>query len=177
MAQLIKTGAKGEQVTSLQNNLKKLGFELDADGHFGPATKDAVEELQAIFGYNVDGIVGDATLKLIEQQAGLGFNVTAPDAITRGLQAQGKAQGEGPTAGRLLKKGTEGGDVRYLQRKLVALGYTNIQIDGKFGKGTEDAVRALQQAFNYNVDGDVGEATNKLIYQQLGYGWRADKVA
>lgn len=174
MAQLIKTGAQGEQVTALQNNLQKLGFTLDADGHFGPATKGAVEDLQAIFGYNVDGIVGDATQKLIDQQLGLGFSATAPDAIKRGLDAQGKG-GQGPAPARLLKRGTEGADVRYLQRALVALGYS-LGIDGKFGDATDKAVRALQQAFGYTVDGIAGEGTFKLIYQQLGYGWRADKA-
>src|SRR5690349_18090436 len=101
MAQLIKPGTQGEQVTALQNNLKKLGFEVNADGIFGPATRAAVEDLQALFGYDVDGVVGDATLKLIEQQAGLGFNVTAADAVKRGLTAQGKS--EGPELTQTLK--------------------------------------------------------------------------
>jgi len=174
MAQLIKPGTQGEQVTTLQNNLKKLGFEVNADGIFGPATRAAVEELQALFGYDVDGVVGDATLKLIEQQAGVGFNVTAPDAVKRGLAAQGKS--EGPELTQTLKRGSEGPEVRYLQRRLQALGYS-VAADGKYGEGTEQAVKSLQQAFGYDVDGKVGKATNMLTYQQIGYGWRSDKVA
>lgn len=175
MATLIKPGSQGEQVTALQNNLKTLGFELNADGIYGPASRAAVEELQALFGYDVDGVVGDATLKLVEQQAGLGFNVTAPDAVKRGLAAQGKT--EGPELTQTLKSGSEGPEVRYLQRRLQALGYTTVKADGKFGPATEQAVKGLQQAFGYDVDGKVGKATNMLTYQQIGYGWRSDNVA
>lgn len=171
MAQLIKPGSQGELVTSLQTQLKGLGFELNVDGHFGPATRSAVEDVQSLFGYDVDGIAGDATQKLISQQTELGFKLGEPDAVKRGLNAQGSAA----TIQRTLKKGTEGADVRYLQRRLSALGY-QVSIDGKFGPGTETAVRAVQTAFKYDVDGIVGEATHKLLNQQIGYGFRADKA-
>jgi len=170
MPQLIKPGSQGELVTSLQTQLKELGFELTIDGHFGPATRSAVEDLQMLFGYDVDGVAGDATQKLVAQQSELGFKLSEPDAVKRGLNAQGTA----PAVKRTLKPGAEGADVRYLQRRLSALGY-QVSTDGKFGPGTETAVRALQTAFGYDVDGIVGEATNKLLNQQIGYGFRADK--
>jgi peptidoglycan hydrolase-like protein with peptidoglycan-binding domain len=170
MAQLIKPGSQGELVTGLQTQLKGLGFEVNVDGIFGPSTRSAVEDLQALFGYDVDGIAGDATQKLITQQAELGFSLSAPDAIKRGLNAQNGAGGLATT----LKKGSEGPAVRYLQRRLSALGY-QVSVDGKYGPGTEQAVRALQTAFGYDVDGIVGEATHKLVNQQIGYGFRADK--
>jgi peptidoglycan DL-endopeptidase CwlO len=170
MTTLIKPGTQGEQVTSLQTKLQSLGFDVKVDGHFGPGTRAAVEDLQALFGYDVDGVVGDGTLKLIEQQAGLGFSLSAPDAVKRGLSAQG---GNAAPAKRVLQSGMEGPDVRYLQRRLLALGYV-VDVDGKFGAGTEKAVRALQQQFGYDVDGIVGEATHKLANQQIGYDFRAD---
>lgn len=172
MTQLIKPGTQGEQVTALQNKLAAIGFSVKADGIFGPGTRAAVEDLQSVFGYDVDGVVGEGTSKLIEQQAGLGFNLSAPDAIKRGLQAQGSTPAP---LKRTLKKGSEGPDVRYLQRRLTALGYT-VAVDGKYGEGTEKAVRALQQQFGYDLDGVVGEATHKLLNQQIGYDFRADKA-
>ena len=77
MATLIKTGAKGDQVIALQNKLTQLGFAVNPDGAFGPITTAAVEELQSMFGYNVDGVVGDATLKLIDAQIGFGWKLDA----------------------------------------------------------------------------------------------------
>ncbi|HVZ31954.1 MAG TPA: peptidoglycan-binding domain-containing protein [Polyangiaceae bacterium] len=73
----LKDGSKGDEVRALQANLKKLGFELEADGIFGPRTQHAIITLQTIFGYDVDGLAGPATLKLIEQQSGYGWNLIA----------------------------------------------------------------------------------------------------
>lgn len=71
----------------------------------------------------------------------------------------------------VLKKGSKGSDVRALQEDLKQLGY-NIAVDGDFGPGTDDAVRHLQKAFGYTVDGVVGDGTRFLITQQKGYGWK-----
>jgi peptidoglycan hydrolase-like protein with peptidoglycan-binding domain len=176
MATLLKHGAKGDQVVELQNKLAKLGFNLNPDGQYGPATEAAIKDLQSIFGYDVDGIVGDATLKLIDQQAGYGWNATQPEAIKRGLEAQGKKGKDGTSlAGaelaRTLKRGVEGPDVSYLQRRLQSLGFT-LTLDGKFGPATEDAIKKLQAANHYDADGIVGPATHHLINQQIGLGWR-----
>lgn len=175
MATLIKTGAKGDQVIALQNKLTQLGFAVNPDGAFGPATASAVEELQTMFGYDVDGIVGDATLKLIDTQIGFGWKVDAEGAVKRALEAQAKKTDKGALAGaalrRTLKRGLEGADVKYAQRRLNALGF-QVAVDGKYGENTEQAVRKLQQAFGYDVDGILGEATHALINQQLGYGWK-----
>lgn len=175
MAQALKPGTQGEPVKQLQAKLKQLGFAIEADGHYGPATRAAVEDLQALFGYDVDGVVGEGTLKLLDQQTGLGFQVAGADAVKRGLQARGQSGEQGFTGAKLtrvLSRGMEGPDVRYLQRRLSALGYA-VSIDGKYGPATEKAVRELQQAFGYDVDGVFGEATDRLVYQQLGFGYRA----
>jgi peptidoglycan hydrolase-like protein with peptidoglycan-binding domain len=170
MTQLLKSGSKGEPVKALQQKLVGLGFSITADGLFGPGTKSAVEELQALFGYDVDGIVGDGTLKLVDQQLGLTFSVKDPATLKRAVEASPAA-----TQKRLLKRGVEGGDVSLLQRKLGLLGYT-VAVDGKYGDATEQAVRAVQQAFGYDVDGDVGDATHKLIDQQAGLGFNVQSA-
>ncbi len=73
----LKNGSKGDDVRALQTSLKNLGFAIEADGIFGPRTHNAVITLQTIFGYDVDGAAGPATLKLIEQQGGYGWNLIA----------------------------------------------------------------------------------------------------
>lgn len=74
---VLKQGSRGSEVREVQEKLKKLGFPIDADGIFGDKTYAAILTLQTIFGYDQDGIVGPATLKLIDQQAGYGWNVMA----------------------------------------------------------------------------------------------------
>lgn len=177
---LLKKGSKGGEVRTLQEQLKALGFELAVDGDFGKDTDEAVHLLQLCFGYDVDGVVGDGTHGLIERQTAKGWSVTAPDAVKTALSAQGKTTEKGALAGaplvRTLKKGQDGPDVKYLQMRLQQLGYS-LQADGKFGAGTEEAVKALQTAFGYTVDGIVGEGTHTLLNAQLGYGWKAGDTA
>ena len=73
----LKQGSHGQDVSQLQRDLNQLGFELAEDGIFGQKTHNAVITIQTIFGYDVDGIVGPATQKLIHAQAGYGWNLQA----------------------------------------------------------------------------------------------------
>ena len=71
----VKKGSKGEPVSQLQTKLNKLGFKLTVDGQFGEATHNAVITVQSIFGYTVDGVVGQGTWNLMDQQIGLKWNL------------------------------------------------------------------------------------------------------
>jgi len=70
----------------------------------------------------------------------------------------------------VLKRGSKGDEVRELQTQLNGFGY-GLTVDGDFGAGTESAVKDLQTAFGYDIDGIVGDGTRFLIKQQQGYGW------
>lgn len=74
---VLKQGSRGDEVRAMQEKLKQLGFSIDADGIFGDKTHAAIITMQTVFGYDVDGLAGPATLKLIEQQAGYGWNLVA----------------------------------------------------------------------------------------------------
>lgn len=84
---LMKNGSSGGDVTDLQTKLTKLGFKLEVDGKFGKNTEDAVRHLQKLFGYTVDGIVGDGTKGLVDAQLGYGWNVNQPDAAAKAAAA------------------------------------------------------------------------------------------
>ena len=58
---LLRRGSRGEAVAELQRNLVALGYALDADGAFGPATAEAVMRFQREHGLAADGIAGPAT--------------------------------------------------------------------------------------------------------------------
>lgn len=75
MSTILKRGSSGTEVRTLQDNLKNLGFQLDTDGSFGEKTHNAVITLQTVFGYDQDGQVGPATLKLVDQQIGYGWSL------------------------------------------------------------------------------------------------------
>jgi len=167
MSRVLKSGGRGEAVAALQQELAKLGFDVQPDGVFGPSTRASIEELQALFGYDIDGMVGTETHELIVEQTELGFDVRDANAVKDALASSGGAT----SLNRILRQGSEGADVRFLQRRLVTLGYP-LKVDAKFGPATEQAVRSLQEAFGYDIDGAAGEAIHNLLNQQIALGWK-----
>lgn len=86
---MLKNGSSGDDVTKLQQQLNDLGYEVSTDGQFGKETHWGVTNLQAMFGYSVDGIVGPGTQKLIDSQIGYGWNAKKEGAHAAALKAQG----------------------------------------------------------------------------------------
>lgn len=57
----IKEGDVGNYVRNVQLCLVTLGYSIDIDGDFGPATNAAVRDFQESKGLDMDGIVGNDT--------------------------------------------------------------------------------------------------------------------
>ena len=62
--------------------------------------------------------------------------------------------------------GSMGEEVRRLQRQLSALEFYGGAVDGAFGGGTDAAVRAFQKARRLTVDGRVGPATWRALFDE-----------
>jgi murein DD-endopeptidase MepM/ murein hydrolase activator NlpD len=67
-----------------------------------------------------------------------------------------------PFGSRVLRPGTKGKDVRYLQRALTRLGIATA-IDGAFGKGTMRSVESLEAQRGWPVNGVVSRRDAKRI--------------
>jgi GH25 family lysozyme M1 (1,4-beta-N-acetylmuramidase) len=63
----LKLKSTGADVNSLQNKLKKLGYSIVVDGHFGPLTQSAVIDFQTRNNLMPDGVVGPITLAQIDK--------------------------------------------------------------------------------------------------------------
>jgi peptidoglycan hydrolase-like protein with peptidoglycan-binding domain len=59
---ILKRGDSGGDVVAWQNILIAQGYQLSADGIFGPATESATKDYQARLEVPADGIVGDGTI-------------------------------------------------------------------------------------------------------------------
>jgi len=101
---------------------------------------------------------GSALRSLNAEKLALHYN--GPQGVARGYhikfrKALAKA---GRHSSVLLSVGDTGDAVGALQEKLVEMGYT-LDIDGHFGRLTEEAVIAFQRVSNLKADGIVGAVT------------------
>jgi peptidoglycan hydrolase-like protein with peptidoglycan-binding domain len=126
---LFRQGDEGPEVYAIQHLLRSHGYDLTADGIFGPQTRTEVRNFQIAKGLGADGIVGPNTWA----------------ALIQGKQLD---QGDTGQAVRALQ--------RLLHDKF---GYANVNIDADFGPITDNAVRDFQAEYDLDVDGIVGPDT------------------
>ncbi|MGI6081252.1 MAG: LysM peptidoglycan-binding domain-containing protein [Limnochordia bacterium] len=75
-------GVWGADVFELQMRLRDMGYDVVADGRYGPATKNAVMAFQRSKGIKVDGLVGTETAAhIIARWGTLKHHVKQGDAI------------------------------------------------------------------------------------------------
>ncbi len=144
-SKLLKLGSSGEDVTTLQQQLIKLGYLSGSPtGYYGTDTRDAVKAFQRDKNLTVDGMAGTSTISALAEAVGN----TASN----------------PTGATLLKYGDSGEAVKILQTRLKELGYFNGTIGGNFGTLTRDAVAAFQSAVGLTNDGMAGEDTLNRLF-------------
>lgn len=142
-----KLGEEGEIVKKVQNLLIKKGYLFsDATGVFGPMTEQAVRDFQRQNDLEVDGVVGSATMKLLEAYV---------DVDTEEVKGSVDA---------VIKLGDENDEVANIQKALRNKGYYEGKVDGKFGKGTLAAVKDFQAVNGLTSDGECGKKTLTSLY-------------
>ena len=143
----LSNGSSGNKVTQMQNRLIALGYlEGSASGKFCDVTELAVISFQARSSLYSDGIAGPTTLDKLYSSAARKAN-TAVGVI-----------------GVSLKNGDNSDAVRLLQSKLKAYGFYKGSVDGDFGDGTEEAVKAFQRANGLTADGKAGAGTLSKLF-------------
>ena len=143
----LRLGDSGTAVRRMQERLISLGYLAGtATGSFDAATESGVIAFQNRHTSYSDGVAGPKTLQALYSSSAK--STSTPSGII----------------GVSLKQGSEGPAVRALQNRLKTLGYYKGTVDGDFGAGTTDAVKAFQQANGLKVDGVAGGGTlNKLF--------------
>jgi N-acetylmuramoyl-L-alanine amidase len=140
-----RLGDAGAAVDQIVGLLCRLGLiEGDPPRHYDDRVELAVRAFQQQRGLHVDGVVGSATFRrLDEARWSLG------DRILTHLP------------GSLLA----GDDVFALQRRLLELGFKVGRVDGYFGPQTEAGLRDFQRNVGIPADGTCGPATLKALAQ------------
>lgn len=162
----LRLGDSSEGVANLQYYLDYIATFVPSvapvtiDGIFGQQTLDSLRSFERTYGLTEDGEVDRAEWSRI-QNVYYGLLVANAD-----LYRQTDVI---PFPGRILRRGIQGDDVRYLQRYLSALSQEypeipSVTVDGDFGAATEAAVRAFQELFGLpNPSGRVNAITWEAI--------------
>ena len=122
-------------VRSLQDLLRARGYDVAADGIFGPITEGAVKDYQQSKSLAVDGIVGPLTWPKLIVQIRKGSTGDAVRGVQEVMKFHDQSDGEGEP----------------------------ILVDGIFGPQTDGWVRGFQNAVGIDVDGIVGPITWRAL--------------
>lgn len=139
---LIRRGDRGPEVQAVQRMLNAFGLRLEVDGHFGPATEEAVKDFQKNHLLEVDGVVGPETWKTL---------AAGP--------ATEKAAAAAKPGARVLQAGDTGDDVKAVRDRLIELGYSYLTAGDRWDSLTTTAVTDFQARNRLTVDGQVGPQT------------------
>lgn len=151
LAETLRQGAQGSQVTFIQERLRQLGYFNQAPtGTFGSATKAAVIKFQRDRGLPADGIVGPKTETALFDEF---------DQKRRERRVSSQELTYRSSTDVVLRRGDRGSDVTALQQRLAEEGFYFGSIDGYFGSETQAAVRQLQLEKGLEADGIAGSRT------------------
>lgn len=143
MSVAYRRGDRGPAVSHISELLVRVGLlEGEAPETFDEHVEDAVRAFQQQRGLLVDGVVGEATYRrLDEARWSLGDRILTHQP------------------GRLQA----GDDVFALQQRLLELGFHTGRVDGYFGPQTASALRDFQRNMGVPADGTCGPATLKAL--------------
>lgn len=147
----LANGSYGDHVLRMQKELKKLGyFSGSADGAYGDETEAAVYRFQLANGLRETGIADSALIMRLYD----GMPASWDDFI----------------ASSCVKVGDAGSAVRRLQLWLRQKGYFSGECTGKYGDGTQKAVKRFQAELGLEDTGDMdADSCEKLYWDVNAY--------
>ncbi|MGJ4849804.1 peptidoglycan-binding protein [Bacillota bacterium Meth-B3] len=155
-----QVGSKGDLVKEVQGYLIALGYLSGGnDGLFGQATQDALKTYQSDRAMTITGQVTEYVRRRLaaDAQAGGGIDAQPPS-----------------DPGRVLAQlASKGDQVKDIQSRLIALGFLEGGADGRYGEGTERAVKAFEAAQDMPQTGVV----TQRVYDEMRRLTRPDKIA
>lgn len=154
-----KPGSSGAVVTSIQNDLKVLGYYTkNVDGQYGPITKSAVASYQKVKGLRATGTVDSITRSKLGADAKWKREQIAKAKARAAAAAKAAAAKNDATI--FARPGQTSEKVRGLQTMLYKLGYVdNASRTGYYGNVTTSAVKAFQKKNGLKVTGVMNMTT------------------
>ena len=147
----LSRGDLGDDVSSLQQNLRSLGcFNGLITGLYDRTTETGVRRCQEALGLPSNGVADLTTQQMFDRRLG---------------QLRTQQFMPAPTEPRLAL-GDRGDEVRFVQQTLLDLGYFDASVTEFYGNITEQAVRNFQAANQLPVSGQIDAATYGLLQER-----------
>ena len=171
----IRQGDSGTAVFTLQRQLNRITKDypflgkLTVDGVFGSRMAATVRAFQKQFNLTADGVVGRQTWYKISY---IYVSVKDLAELTSEGEVSSGTLSDGTWGGTVLRTGSTGSAVEQLQFWLNTLAQyessiPSLTVDGVYGTGTANTVRAFQRKYGLTVDGVVGRDTWTELYDQF----------
>ncbi|MBQ8148928.1 MAG: peptidoglycan-binding protein [Clostridia bacterium] len=151
----IREESRGEAVRRAQQRLNELGYYSDEiTGINDKATQAAIKAFEAKHGLMQDGELDPADQNVLYGASAL----TASAVVT---------PSPSPTPAPpfdIVRPGDRSDDALKVQERLKELGYYNGKLDGSFGTGSVNALKAFQKANGLDPDGVCGIKTRAILF-------------
>ncbi|MDD4850017.1 MAG: peptidoglycan-binding protein [Gemmiger sp.] len=168
----LRRGSTGVSVSILQKQLSRIAKDYPSfgkptvNGTFDAATESSVKAFQKQFSLTADGVVGRATWN---KASYIYVSVKDLAELTSEGEKLDAVNSSGAWPGTVLRRGSTGSGVEQIQFWLSGLAQfqsniPTVAVDGNFGLGTENSVKAFQKSAGLTQDGVVGQATWDALY-------------
>lgn len=161
----LKKGVNGNDVKSLQEALKTLGYfnHPSFTTYFGDVTVNAVKSFQKKSSLTANGVVDSKTVAAINKAL-----AAKTGAVSQTPAPPPPSNAQAYTQARTLKLGMSGSDVSKLQEVLQKLGVYNYgSITGYFGTVTQISIKEFQKANGMSQTGIADAAVVNKINEKL----------
>ena len=156
---IAQVGSKGDLVKEVQGYLIALGYLSGGnDGLFGQATQDALKTYQSDRAMTITGQVTEYVRRRLAADAQTGNTIAAQPSVNPDRV--------------LAQLASKGDQVKDIQSRLIALGFLEGGADGRYGEGTERAVKAFEAARDMPQTGVV----TQRVYDEMRRLTRPDKL-
>lgn len=157
-------GSSGQKVTDIQNLMNGVGCgPISVDGQYGPQTAGAVACWQRKLNVSADGVWGPATQaatdSLFAWLAAQPATPPPPPPPPASTFDAGLAASLSAAMQTVVRMGSVGDAVKWVQGLCNAKGFNAGAVDGIFGSQTNLAVLAFQRSRGLVADGIVGKMT------------------
>jgi len=168
---MLAEGSYGDEVKKLQLRLRVLGFMTGAvDGDFGAGTTSGVKVLQQYMrDLEAEKLRADAAVMAQLEAEGRDISsllTVDVNGVADPILLDDFYSDSFPAIPAVMQSGSSGIDVVRLQRRLKCLEYYYSSLDGNYGNGTENAVRAFQKRNGLEQSGIAGADTLRLLFSE-----------